>query len=266
MESSRTFSRRRRPLIVGNWKMNGLIESAVDMGEALRQGFDERNTSCEVVVCPPFTALHALHQQLGESSVKLGAQNVFCEEFGPYTGEICGIMLRNVGCRYVILGHSERRTLFGENHSLIVRKTMSSFRDGLQPIVCIGESLEQREKGETLVVLQEQLLPVLKALADQRERWVQLVVAYEPVWAIGTGKVASTDQIQEVHYYLRGLLKEHFDEDASQRVRILYGGSVKPDNAAAIFALPDVDGGLIGSASLQSKEFLAIIDALPAVD
>lgn len=264
MEISRGYARRRRALVVGNWKMNGLVETALDMGEALRLGFDERKNSCEVVLCPPFTALYALHQQLGDSSVKLGAQNMFDEEFGAYTGEVCGIMLRNVGCRYVIIGHSERRALFHEDDILVARKLLAAFRDGLQPILCLGETLSQREAGQTMTVLASQLEPALQAIQDHRDKWSQLVLAYEPVWAIGTGRHATPAQIQEVHQFLRGILASSLDEENSQRIRILYGGSVKPENAGMIFAQPDVDGGLVGGASLQSKDFLAIIDTLPS--
>ncbi len=255
----------RRPLVVGNWKMNGLIETAQDLVDGIQRGLsvrEGRQPMCEVVVCPPYTALHTIHARIGESALKLGAQNMAIASEGAHTGEVSGIMLRNCGCRYVILGHSERRAMHGEDDAMVAEKVTSAFRDGLNPIVCVGEELADREAGNTLDVVERQLKAVLPSLPDTSSKRRSLVVAYEPVWAIGTGLTATPEQIQEVHAHLRAVLKEHLP-DAANKMRILYGGSMKPDNAAAIHALEDVDGGLIGGAALKANDFLDIIDAIP---
>lgn len=255
----------RRMLIVGNWKMNGLIETAQELADGILSGLGGRagrSVRCEVVVCPPATALHALHQRLGGSMVKLGGQDLSEHESGPHTGEICGIMLRNVGCWYVIVGHSERRTDCGEGDERVAAKMAAAFRDGLQPIVCVGESALERDQGQALAVIGRQLAALYPRLPQQASKRQQWVVAYEPVWAIGTGRNAQPEQIQEVHGFIRRSLLAQLGEDG-RRIRIVYGGSVKPGNAGVIFALEDVDGGLIGGASLKSADFLAIIDAVP---
>ncbi|MBF0589110.1 MAG: triose-phosphate isomerase [Magnetococcales bacterium] len=255
----------RCPLVVGNWKMNGLIETAQDLVDRVQAGISDREgrqRMCEVVVCPPYTALHTINSRLGESALKLGGQNMGVEVEGAFTGEVSGIMLRNCGCRYVILGHSERRALFGETDEMVSWKVKSAFRDGLNPIVCVGEELAERERGETLQVVERQFLAVLPSLPESPAKRPALVLAYEPVWAIGTGKTATPAQVQEVHHYLRGLLKKHLP-DTADKVRILYGGSIKPSNAAEILAQEDVDGGLIGGAALNANDFLDIVDAIP---
>ncbi|MBF0447241.1 MAG: triose-phosphate isomerase [Magnetococcales bacterium] len=256
----------RRRLVVGNWKMNGIIETAQELAGEILSGLAEREEikmPCEVVVCPPFTALYSVNRLLVSSSVKLGGQNMSEYPHGAHTGEVCGIMLRNVGCWYVILGHSERRADNAEDNETIGRKTAASYRDGLIPIVCLGETLEQREQSRTLEVIQAQLAAVLPFLPEKPANSQQLVLAYEPVWAIGTGKQASLDQIQEVHGFIRQFLAENRGEELAAKTRILYGGSVKPNNAVGIFGLKDVDGGLIGGAALNAVDFLAIIDAYP---
>ncbi len=256
---------RRRMLIVGNWKMNGLIETAQDLADGIFAGISEREgrlMHCEVVICPPATALHALNHRLGGSSLKLGGQDLSEHESGAHTGEICGIMLRNVGCWYVIIGHSERRSSCGEDNALVGRKMAAAFRDGLQPIVCVGETLEDRDLGRTLAVVQAQLDALLPHLPAKPSKKQLLVVAYEPVWAIGTGRNATPEQVQEVHGFIRRHLQGALGLDA-EKIRIIYGGSVKPANAESLFALDDVDGGLIGGAALKSFDFLAIIDAIP---
>ncbi|MBF0309120.1 MAG: triose-phosphate isomerase [Magnetococcales bacterium] len=256
---------KRRAMVVGNWKMNGLIETAQELAQEILEGLMERENRqllCEVVLCPPFTALYALHAP-SSSSLKLGAQNMSPEPGGAFTGEICGLMLRNVGCRYVILGHSERRIHFGESDALIARKLEAAFRDGLIPIACLGENLADREEGRTLDVVDAQLQALLTAIPEgPQPARQQMVLAYEPVWAIGTGHNATPEQVQEVHRFLRQRLSDTLGEELGGRMRILYGGSLKPQNAAAIFAQPDVDGGLVGGASLKAAEFLAIIDAV----
>ena len=258
---------RRRALIVGNWKMNGLVATSRELAEEILAGLkerEERKLMCEVVVCPPFTSLYSLGKLIGSSSLKMGGQNV--SEFlpGAHTGETSGIMLRDVGCWYVLLGHSERRAENGEDNLQVGRKTASAYRDGLLPIICLGETLEQREQSRTLEIIQEQLAAVLPFLPENKNKSQQLVLAYEPVWAIGTGKNATPAQVQEVHAFIRKYLSEQLGEEFATKIRILYGGSVKPDNAKELFGLEDVDGGLIGGSSLNASDFFAIIDAYPS--
>ncbi len=257
---------RRRALIVGNWKMNGLIETARELAEEIRDGLAEREGQklmSEVVICPTFLALYPLHQLLGGSSLKLGAQNMSEHNRGAHTGELCGIMLRNAGCRYVILGHSERRAHNHESDDLVASKVAAAFRGGLHPIVCLGETLEERNAGQTMAVVERQLTAIFPHLPEEASKQQQLVLAYEPVWAIGTGHTATSEQVQEVHGHLREVLINRLGEELADQIRIIYGGSVKPDNAASIFIKEDVDGGLIGGASLKEQDFLAIVDAYP---
>nr|CRH05050.1 Triosephosphate isomerase (Triose-phosphate isomerase) [Candidatus Magnetococcus massalia] len=257
----------RRALIAGNWKMNGLVETAAELAGAVQAGVAEREEKrlvCEVLVCPPFTALTTVGAALSDSSVKLGAQNMEVETSGAFTGGISGHMLRDIGCHFVILGHSERRTIYGETDELVAQKVAAAYRDNLTPILCVGETLEEREAEQTNAVLKRQILAALPSLPEALSKRQQLVVAYEPVWAIGTGKVATTQQAQDAHAFIRDLLKEELGADVSDRVRILYGGSMKPANAKELLAQPDVDGGLIGGAALKANDFLAIIDGLPA--
>lgn len=258
---------RRRALIVGNWKMNGLVETALGLADDVRLGLSEREEKkllCEVVLCPPFTGLYVVHQRLIGSSLKLGGQNLAESVNGAFTGEISGAMLCNTGCRYVLVGHSERRTLYGETNDVVALKMAAAFRDGLSPIVCLGENLQDRALGRTLDVIESQWKALLPFLPKESNKRQQLVLAYEPVWAIGTGKVATPEQIQEVHGFIRSLIIKQWGEQDASKVRILYGGSVKPDNAVVIFSQEDVDGGLIGGASLKASDFLAIIDAYPS--
>ncbi|MBF0186584.1 MAG: triose-phosphate isomerase [Magnetococcales bacterium] len=257
---------RRWELIVGNWKMNGMVETARSLTDEIRVGLsqrEERQLLCEVVISPPFTALHAVHQHLQDSSIKLGAQNMSAQQSGAFTGEICGLMLRDVGCRYVILGHSERRSLFGETDQSVMEKVVAAYVNGLTPIVCLGEGREDRDGGRTLDVVGRQMDAIFPALPDSASKQQQLVVAYEPVWAIGTGLTATTGQIQEVHAFLRKQIQEKLGSTVSRKIRILYGGSVNAGNAKEILALEDVDGALIGGAALKAKEFLSIIDSVP---
>ena len=256
-----------RALVVGNWKMNGVIQSAQSLTDRILEGFYERvkhdKCFCEVVLCPPFTGLWAVRLGLGDSGIKLGGQTMSEQVGGPFTGEICAAMLRNVGCHYVILGHSERRTLFGETDALVARKMAAAFRDKLEPIVCLGESLQERDAGRTLEVVAAQLMALFPYLPEEESKRQQLVLAYEPVWAIGTGYNATPDQVQEVHGFIRQQLRAHVNTAVAAKIRIIYGGSVKPNNASEIFSQEDVDGGLIGGASLDASDFLAIMDAYP---
>lgn len=249
----------RRPVVAGNWKMNlGPAEGAALVRDLLPR-VEDVSADCDVVVCPPFTSLGAAAEALRGSRVGLGAQNAHWEASGAYTGEISPMMLLTVGCQWVILGHSERRQLFGETDDGVNRRTGAALAAGLLPIVCIGETLADRESGRVRQVVLGQMDRSLAGLSAQQVG--TLAVAYEPVWAIGTGRTASPDQAQEVHGLIRGRLGETFGAAAAGAVRILYGGSVKPDNAAELFGRNDIDGGLIGGASLKVADFAAIVRA-----
>ncbi|HEY1108040.1 MAG TPA: triose-phosphate isomerase, partial [Opitutaceae bacterium] len=215
-----------------------------------------------VVVCPPFTALEAAGKALEGSEVKLGAQNMHAEASGAFTGEISAPMLRAIFTTHVILGHSERRTLFGETDEIVNKKVLSALKNQLKPIFCVGETLAERESGSTLKVVQTQIEKGLEGVS--KELATSVVVAYEPVWAIGTGKVATTEQAQEVHAFIRGLLTKLFTDTVSSKVRILYGGSMKPANAPELLAQKDIDGGLIGGASLEARSFVELVTAATA--
>lgn len=248
----------RRTLIAGNWKMYKTVSEAVDFVGKLKEKVAGGGL-VEVAVCPPFTALAAVSNALAGSNIALGAQDMHWEEKGAYTGEISPLMLRDVGCRYVILGHSERRQYFGESDEMVNRKVHAACRNGLVPIVCVGETLEQREAGSTEEVVRTQVEGSLAGLSPQQA--AGLVVAYEPVWAIGTGRTASAVDAQAVNLFIRGVLAEMFGEEPARSVRILYGGSVKPENAAELLAQPDIDGALVGGASLDVDGFAAIVAA-----
>jgi triosephosphate isomerase len=250
----------RKPIVAGNWKMHKAIGEAIDLAAEIKGRLAE-NDSVEVVLCPPFTALKAVGDLIRYSNLALGAQNLFWEPQGAYTGEISADMLRDLGCGYVIVGHSERRTYFHETDEGVARKAKALLEAGLRPIVCVGETLEQREVGKTEEVVRSQVENCLSGLG---EGLVRTVVAYEPVWAIGTGKTATAGQAQEVHAFIRGLVRTMAGNEAAEAVRIQYGGSVKPENAAEIFGQPDVDGGLIGGASLKADPFVAIVEAAVA--
>ncbi len=247
----------RRPLVAGNWKMHGnRADAARIVGELLTRGAGAGHA--EVIVCPPFVHLADVRRQLDGSRIGLGAQDVCAEEAGAHTGEISAAMLADVGCRYVIVGHSERRALYGEDDELVVRKFVAARRHALTPILCVGETHVERERDETKVVILRQLDAVLAAAGIAA--FATAVVAYEPVWAIGTGLTASPEQAQEVHALIRGRIEEK-DDTISASLRVLYGGSVKAGNASELFAMPDVDGGLIGGASLKADEFASICAA-----
>jgi triosephosphate isomerase len=248
----------RRPLIAGNWKMNSDRAGAVALADAIAQRSEEF-PGLDLLVCPPATYLVPVSIALGGSDVLLGAQNMFHEKNGAFTGEISAAMLLDVGCRYVILGHSERRHILGETDADVNKKTLAALAAGLTPIVCVGELLAEREAGQTAAVIRRQFDGSLAGVSVQAIR--KLVIAYEPVWAIGTGKVASPQQAEEVHADLRGLLAKRYNEATAAEVRILYGGSVKPDNAADLLSQPNIDGALIGGASLKADDFLGIAAA-----
>lgn len=246
----------RRKLVAGNWKMNGSISANAALLTQIQSEF--AGTECDVAVCVPFPYLAQCQSLLSESSICLGAQDVSIYECGAYTGEVCAAMLLEFGCHYVIVGHSERRAYFGETDELVAKKVVVAIEKGLVPIVCVGETLEQREAGQTKAIVQQQLDAVLLRIAV--DSLVKIVIAYEPVWAIGTGKTATPEMAQEVHAVLRKRLQEK-DVAAAEQVKILYGGSMKPDNAQALLAMEDIDGGLIGGASLKAQDFLAIVHA-----
>ncbi len=245
----------RTPLVVGNWKMHGGIAQARELALAVRDGL-KRPRGVEVVVCPPFTALPAVAEVLAGSPIGWGAQNAHWEDKGAFTGEISPVMLVELRCRLVILGHSERRHLFRETDEEINRKVAAALRHGLTPLLCVGETAEERRQGLTFTVVEGQLRAGLAGLGSpQMER---CLLAYEPVWAIGTGVNATPAQAAEVHGYLRGLVSELASKEVAQSLRILYGGSVKADNAAALTQEPDIDGALVGGASLQAPGFITI--------
>lgn len=247
----------RKNLVVGNWKLNGNAASAQELISGILAGIAESSSS-EVGVCPPFPYLSLVAELLGGSSVKLGAQDVSDQASGAFTGEVAGSMLKEVGCHYAIIGHSERRALYQEDDAFTARKFVAAQNAGLTPILCVGELLEEREAGVTEEVVARQLDAVIDlAGVDALEN---SVVAYEPVWAIGTGKTASPEQAQDVHAFIRGRIAKS-SESVAEKVQILYGGSVKPGNAAELFAKADIDGGLIGGASLQADDFLGICKA-----
>jgi triosephosphate isomerase (TIM) len=242
--------------------MNTDLVSATDLAHLVAKDLSETG-EVAVAVCPPFISLHAVRDVLRGSPIQLGAQNLHFEEEGAYTGEISAAMLRSAGCRYVIAGHSERRQYFGETDEIVNKKTRQAMKHGLVPILCIGETLEQRESGREQQVVEEQTLKGLQGVTFSDPE--ALVIAYEPVWAIGTGRTATSEQAQEMHAFIRSLLQRQFDEAVANDIPILYGGSMKPSNAAELLAQPDVDGGLIGGASLKADDFLAIVDAAQAV-
>ncbi|MBM4379755.1 MAG: triose-phosphate isomerase [Deltaproteobacteria bacterium] len=249
----------RRPVVAGNWKMHKTAAEAQALARELRNALGVVRDQVEVVLAPPFTALYPVGKALEDSNLYLAAQNCHAEAQGAFTGEVSAPMLKDVGCRYVILGHSERRQLFGETDEGVNRKVKAVFAAGLLPIVCVGETLQEREGGRTLEVVSRQLaggLAGLDAAAAARA-----VIAYEPVWAIGTGKTATSAQAQEVHAHIRGWVAQAFGKEVAAAVRIQYGGSVKPDNAAELLGQPDVDGALVGGASLKAADFAAIVKA-----
>jgi len=251
----------RKKLIAGNWKMNKTSSDAVALVSEIVAAVG-RATDVDVVVCPPFTSLESVFKAIDGSTVKLGAQNMHPEASGAYTGETSAAMLRALFASYVIVGHSERRTYFAETDAFINQKVLAALKAQLKPILCVGETLGERESGSTLKVVQTQLEGALEGVS--KDLATSVVLAYEPVWAIGTGKVATTEQAQEVHAFIRGLLTKLFGTVTSGKMRILYGGSMKPANAAELLMQKDIDGGLIGGASLESRSFVDLVKAAAA--
>lgn len=253
----------RKYLIAGNWKMNKTPADGAELAKEIAT-FVSKDESVEVVVCPTAVALDRVSGVIEDSAVKLGAQNLYPKASGAYTGEVSAEMLRAVFAKYVILGHSERREYFGETDAFVNEKVRFSLESNLNPILCIGETLEERESGEMLTVVKTQLLGGLEQVsADDMPK---VVIAYEPVWAIGTGKTATPEMAQEVHASIRGLLVEKYGDAVANRVRILYGGSMKPANADELLAQKDIDGGLIGGAALDAKSFSELIESARKAD
>ena len=247
----------RRPIVAANWKMNLTTGPGTDLVRGVA-GKLEGFADADVVICPPYTALASVAEILRDDAIGLGAQNVHWEPEGAFTGEISTAMLADMGCEWVIVGHSERRSYFGETDETVLRKVEALLTAGLRPIVCVGETLEQRESDRTEAVLRTQITEGLRGLGS---RLTDAVIAYEPVWAIGTGRTATPEQAQAAHAFIRGLISEMAGESIAEGMRIQYGGSVKPSNAAELFALPDVDGGLIGGACLKADSFAEVVRA-----
>ena len=246
----------RIPFIAGNWKMYKTVAEAVAFVKELR-GLVKDLGGVEIVLAPPFTALHAAAEAARNSTVGIAAQDMFWEREGAYTGEVSALMIREAGAAHVIIGHSERRTLFGDTDTTVNQKVVAAFAAGLSPIACVGETLDQRERNETFDVLDRQVRQGLDRLTS--EQIGQLVIAYEPVWAIGTGRTATASQAGGAHAHIRTRLRQWFGPDAAEHCHVIYGGSVKPDNIAELMAQPDVDGALVGGASLDIRSFLEIV-------
>jgi triosephosphate isomerase len=247
----------RRILVAGNWKMNLLQSQGTAIGQALAVKYPSP-AAVDILVCPAFPYLSHVGSVVRGSAIQLGAQNLYFAPQGAFTGEVCGDMLKDVGCSSVLVGHSERRQFLGEQNELLAKKVSAGLANGLKVIYCVGELLAERQAGETEAVLAKQLTGLDQVSAQQM---ADVFVAYEPVWAIGTGVTATTEQAQQAHVFLRGQLKSRFGEAIAAATRILYGGSVKPDNALELLSQPDVDGALVGGAALKADSFIAIIEA-----
>ncbi len=246
----------RRPIIAGNWKMNKTVQESIDVAVGLKRKF-YTFAEADIVICPPFTALSKVSDEILDSSIMLGAQDIYWEEKGAFTGEISPGMLKDAGCRYVIVGHSERRHVLGETDEDVNKKLKAVLKHGMVPIMCIGEKLEERDSGMTLEVLEKQLTRGLRDII--KDDMLRIIIAYEPVWAIGTGRTATPQQAQEAHKFIRDLIGRTYSGDVSSKIRIQYGGSVKPENIAQLMAQEDVDGALVGGASLDVNSFTEIV-------
>lgn len=247
----------RTPLIAGNWKMNNTISESIDLTKKLVDYTAEFNNNIEVLICAPFTALYKLKEIVKNSNIHLGAQNVYFEEKGAFTGEISPIMLQDIGVEYVIIGHSERRQYFLETDEIVNKKLKTSIKNGLKPILCVGETLEQRESGKEKDIIKSQIIKDLKNISELEVE--NIVVAYEPIWAIGTGKTATSEQANEMITFIRKTIEDLYNEDLAKNVRIQYGGSVKPKNTVEIMSQSNIDGALVGGASLKVEDFQQII-------
>lgn len=249
----------RKKVIAGNWKMHNDLSESQNLISKLTSGLNGKELNCDVIICPPFTSLSEAALLTRDTPVKLGAQNMYYKESGAFTGEISAKMLKGAGCEYVILGHSERRTIFRETDGLINEKIKAALNAGLKPIFCIGETLEERENGKEKDVLKLQLSGGLNEISLNQMK--DIIIAYEPVWAIGTGKTATPDQAEEMHDYIRSYIMEDFTPETAENLIIQYGGSVKPDNARELLSQKDIDGALVGGACLQADSFISIIES-----
>ncbi len=248
----------RKNIVAGNWKMNTTLEEGVELANSINSCLKDKKANCEVIVCVPFTHLTSVNAVLDESLVKLGAENCSEHDKGAYTGEVSAAMVKSTGASHVILGHSERRQYFGENNEQLLAKTKKALENGLTPIFCVGEVLEQRENGTYNDVVNSQVEALFGLSADD---FSKIVIAYEPVWAIGTGKTATADQAEDMHANIRNCIAVKYGKEVAENTSILYGGSCKPSNARELFSKPDVDGGLIGGAALKADSFMGIIEA-----
>lgn len=249
----------RKKVVAGNWKMYNDLTESQNLITKLTSGLSNLKINCDVIICPPFTSLSEANTLIKNTIVKLGAQNVYFEESGAFTGEISPSMLKSVGCEYVIIGHSERRTIFKETDETINKKIIKALEHKLKVIFCVGETLEQREKEITMDVIKKQASEGLKNITG--EMLSEIIIAYEPVWAIGTGRNATPQQAQDVHSYIRKLIADKYSDKTAENLTIQYGGSVKPDNAKDLLSQQDIDGALVGGACLKAESFIEIIKA-----
>ena len=249
----------RKNVVAGNWKMNTTLQEGVKLAEDVNEALKNVDAKCDVVICVPFTHLASVNAVIDPAKLGLGAENCADHVKGAYTGEISAPMVASTGATYIILGHSERRQYYGETSETLKEKVNLALANNLTPIFCIGEVLEQRENGSYLEVVKSQIEEALFELSA--EDFSKLILAYEPVWAIGTGKTATDDQAQEMHAFIRGVIADKYGKEVADNTSILYGGSCKPSNAKALFAKPDVDGGLIGGAALEAESFMGIVTA-----
>lgn len=248
----------RKNIVAGNWKMNTTLEEGVELANEINAKVKEINRNCDVVICVPFTHLTSVNAVIEPELIGLGAENCSEHDKGAYTGEVSAAMVKSTGATHVILGHSERRQYFGENNVQLLAKTRQALANGLRPIFCVGEVLEERENGSYNDVVQGQVEALFELTSEE---FGKVVIAYEPVWAIGTGKTATADQAQDMHAHIRKVVAGKYGQDVADNTSILYGGSCKPENAKELFSKPDVDGGLIGGAALKADSFLGIIEA-----
>ncbi|MBK7379768.1 MAG: triose-phosphate isomerase [Ignavibacteriales bacterium] len=247
----------RKKVIAGNWKMNNDLQASEKLIVELKNLLKNNKANCEVIICPSFTSLSEASKLIEGSAIKLGAQNMHFEDSGAFTGEVSSSMLKSVGCGFVIIGHSERRHIFGETDDMINKKIKKALSAGLNPIFCIGELLEERERGITNDVIKRQVLNGLNGISVEQMK--NVIIAYEPVWAIGTGKTATPLQAQEVHSFVRSLISDKYGKPTAENIVIQYGGSVKPDNAKELLSQNDIDGALVGGACLKADSFMGII-------
>ncbi|OPX29564.1 MAG: triose-phosphate isomerase [Candidatus Omnitrophica bacterium 4484_171] len=246
----------RKPFIAGNWKMHTTISDAINLANGIKRELVDFNKA-DILLCPPFTALSSVSEVIMDTNIKLGAQNIAWEKEGAYTGEISSIMLKDCGCKFAIIGHSERRKYFGESDETVNRRIKAALLGGLTPIVCVGETLEERESDLTIKVITGQLEGGVGNLSEEEAK--KIIIAYEPVWAIGTGKTAAPHQAQEIHEFIRGWISDKISSECARLLRILYGGSVKPANIRELMKEEDIDGGLVGGASLKVESFVEIV-------